>query len=106
VQILFGNFNSVRHEARGRYPYSFAIRKQFWNRKGSLALTAIITFGKYAVQEVNIIGPGFTAVNVRKIPFRSIGLNFTWKFSKFTFKKEPEKNAALPTEERSAKLNN
>lgn len=100
---FFGNFNSPRHEAQGRYPsfasYSFAVRKQFWDKKGSIALSAINPFSKYVVQETNIFGPGFTAVNVRKVPFRSIGINFTWKFGKLTFKKEPENNnGGLPAE--------
>ncbi|MEJ7679832.1 MAG: outer membrane beta-barrel protein [Segetibacter sp.] len=38
---FFGNFNAARHEAQGSYPsfttYSFAVRKQFWNKNGSLA---------------------------------------------------------------------
>ena len=80
----------------GRYPsfatYSFAIRKQFWDKKGSVALSAINPFSKYVLQETNIFGPGFTAVNNRKVPFRSVSINFTWKFGKLTFKKEPENN--------------
>lgn len=100
---FFGNFNSARHEAQGRYPsfmyYSFAVRKQFWNKKASLALSAINPFNKYVVQEVNIFGPGFTAVNIRKVPFRSVGLNFTWKFGRLIFKKEPESNSGgVPAE--------
>jgi ferric enterobactin receptor len=100
---FFGNFNSARHEAQGRYPsftsYSFAVRKQFWDKKGSLALTAINPFRKYVDQETNLFGPGFTSVSIRSIPYRSIGLNFTWKFGKLTFKKEPENNNGLPIEE-------
>ena len=37
VAEFFGNFNSARHEAQGRYPsftsYNMAVRKQFWNKK-------------------------------------------------------------------------
>jgi hypothetical protein len=94
VAEFFGNFNSPRHEAQGRYPsftsYSMAIRKQFWNKKGSLALTAINPFNKYINQETNLFGPNFNVVSIRKIPFRSVGINFTWKFGKLTFKKEEE----------------
>lgn len=96
VAEFFGNFNSARHEAQGRYPsftsYSMAIRKQFWNKKGSLALTAINPFNKYVNQETNLFGPNFNVVSIRKIPFRSVGINFTWKFGKLTFKKEEEGN--------------
>ena len=94
VAEFFGNFNSARHEAQGRYPsftsYNMAVRKQFWNKKGSLALTAINPFNKYVTQKTNLFGPNFNLVSVRRIPFRSIGINFTWKFGRLTFKKEEE----------------
>jgi ferric enterobactin receptor len=70
-----------------------AVRKQLWNKKGSIALTANNIFGKYVNQEVNLFGPGFVTKSVRKVPFRSIGINFTWKFGKLQFKKEKENNS-------------
>jgi ferric enterobactin receptor len=102
---FFGNFNSARHEAQGKYPsftsYSLAVRKQFWNKKGSLALTASNPFKKYVDQKTEVFGPNFTINGLRSIPFRSIGINFTWKFGKLEFKKDKEKiNDSLnaPTE--------
>ncbi|PWT76070.1 MAG: TonB-dependent receptor [Bacteroidetes bacterium] len=96
----FGNFSTPRHEAQGRYPsftsYSFAIRKQFWNKKGSLALTANNIFAKYVDQQTYLFGPGFVTSSFRKIPYRSIGINFTWKFGKMEFKKQKsEENIEL-----------
>ncbi len=92
---FFGNFSSARHEAQGRYPsfttYSIAVRKQFWNKKGSLALTASNLFSKYVNQKTEVFGPNFTINGLRSIPFRSIGINFTWKFGKLEFKKDKEK---------------
>jgi len=92
----FGNFNSPRHEAQGTYPsfvsYSMAVRKQLWKKKASIALTANNIFSKYVDQEVHLFGPGFITTNVRKVPFRSIGINFAWKFGKLEFKKEKEPN--------------
>lgn len=91
---FFGNFNSARHEAQGRYPsftsYSMAIRKQFWNKKGSLALTANNVFSNTIRQETILTGSNFTSDNVRYVPFRSIGVNFTWKFGKLEFKKDKD----------------
>jgi len=100
---FFGNFNSVRHEAQGRYPsfttYSFALRKQFWNKKGSLAFTTTNPFATYLTQQTALFGPGFSISQVRQIPIRSFGLNFTWKFGGLAFKKEKEpENPALPAE--------
>ena len=89
---FFGNFNSARNEVQGRYPslttYSFALRQFIWHKKGSLALTATNPFNEYVNQKLYINGPGFTTTTIRKIPFRSIGINFTWKFGKLEFKNE------------------
>lgn len=93
---FFGNFNSARHEVQGTYPsftsYSFALRKQFWNKNGSLALTAVNPFSEYVSQTTMLHGPNFTVISNRKIPFRSFGLNFTWKFGKLQFKKNKDNN--------------
>jgi hypothetical protein len=67
-----------------------AVRKQLWNKKASIALTANNIFSKYINQEVHLFGPGFETTSHRKVPFRSIGINFTWKFGKLEFKKEKE----------------
>jgi outer membrane receptor protein involved in Fe transport len=89
---FFGNFSSHHHEAQGYYPsfasYSFAIRRQFWDKKGSIALTANNFLHKYIDQRTDLYGPGFVTNNLRELPFRSIGINFTWKFGKLVTKKE------------------
>ena len=94
VAEFFGNFNSARHEAQGRYPsftsYTIAMRKQFWKKKGSIALTATNPFSENLTQKTILTGTNFTVNGVRKIPFRSIGINFTWKFGKLEFKKEKQ----------------
>jgi len=90
---FFGAFNSRHHEAQGNYPsftfYSIAIRKLFWNKNGSIALTANNFLSKYVDQRVDMYGPGFVTNSLRQIPFRSIGINFTWKFGELEMKKEP-----------------
>ncbi len=93
---FFGNFNSPRNEAQGKYPsfttYSFGIRKQVLNKKGSVSLTAQNPFSNYLNQETSVYGPNFRGTSFRQIPFRSFGINFTWKFGKLEFKKEREEN--------------
>ncbi|HET7000775.1 MAG TPA: TonB-dependent receptor [Puia sp.] len=88
---FFANFNSPRNEIQGKYPsfssYTLAFRKQLWKKKGSIALTGTNIFSEYLVQPTILYGPDFTVNSTRKIPFRSIGLNFTWKFGKLDFKK-------------------
>jgi outer membrane receptor protein involved in Fe transport len=93
---FFGNFNSPRHEAQGKYPsftsYSMAIRKQIWNKKGSVALSATNPFSQYVKQATEVFGPNFTVNSTRRIPFRQVSLNFTWKFGRLEFKKDKEEN--------------
>ena len=94
---FFGNFNSARNEVQGKYPsftsYSFAFRKIARNKKTSLALTAVNPFNEYITQRLELYGSNFTQTSLQKIPFRSIGLNFTWKFGKLAFKKDKEDNS-------------
>ncbi len=94
VAEFFGNFGSARNEAQGKYPsfisYNMAVRKQFWNKKGSLALSIINPFNKYVTQQTILFGPNFNVTSTRKVPFRSFGINFTWKFGKLVFKKEDD----------------
>ena len=105
VAEFFGNFNSARNEAQGRYPsftsYSFAIRRQFLKKKASIALSANNFFNNYVDQKTNLFGPSFSVVSERRLPFRSISLNVAWKFGKLDFKKDKqdaEQNTA-PTAE-------
>jgi ferric enterobactin receptor len=94
VLEFFGNFNSARNEIQGRYPsfttYSLAARKQFWNKKASIALTMTNPFGEYVRQATAVSGSNFTLNSLRQIPYRSFGLNFTYKFGKLEFKKDKE----------------
>jgi outer membrane receptor for ferrienterochelin and colicin len=91
---FFGDFNSPRHEAQGTYPsftsYTFALRKQFWKGKGSIAVTSTNLFNEYLNRKTTLSGPGFSIVNTQLIPYQTSGINFTWKFGKLEFKKVKE----------------
>ncbi len=102
---FFGNFSSARNEAQGKYPsftsYTMAFRKQSKNKKTSIALTANNIFNNYVDQRTILYGPNFSVNSLRQVPFRSIGINFTWKFGKLEFSKEKEEgssNLNAPTE--------
>ena len=60
----------------------------------SLALTATNPFNEYVNQRLELYGANFTQTSLRKIPFRSVGLNFTWKFGKLEFKKDKEESGS------------
>ncbi len=97
---VFGNFNSRKINAQGTMPsnttYSFAFRKQLFHKKGSIALTATNPFDKYINQKTELTGVNFTLNNTRQLPYRSFGINFTYKFGKLEFKKEKEEGDVAP----------
>lgn len=101
---FFSNFSSARNEVQGKYPsfisYSFAVRKQFWNKKGSLALSATNPFSEYINQKTILFGKNFTVNSNRRVPVRSIGINFTWKFGKLEFKKDHQEGGDNSNTER------
>jgi outer membrane receptor for ferrienterochelin and colicin len=89
---FLGNFNSARINAQGKMPsfisYNFAIRKQLFDKKGSIAITATNFFDKYVYQKTELSGQNFKVSNSRQLPYRSFGFNFTYKFGKVEFGKE------------------
>lgn len=92
---FFGHFNSRRNELQGQYPsfttYNFAFRKQIWNKKGSIAFSATNPFAGDVRQETSVTGNQFTLHSIRQLPYRSFGINFTYKFGKLEFKKDKNK---------------
>jgi hypothetical protein len=91
---VFGNFNSPRINIQGKMPafttYNFALRKQFYHKKMSLAFTTTNPFNKYVNQRTETTGTNFMLTSLTQMPYRSFGLNFTWKFGKLEFKKQQE----------------
>ena len=91
---VFGNYNSPRINAEGTYPafytYNFAIRKELFKGKGSIAATATNPFNYYMKQTINITGENFTLVNTRDLPYQSFGFNFTYEFGKLEFKNKKD----------------
>lgn len=92
---MFGNFNSPRISAQGKMPsfttYNFAIREQFFHKKASLALTMTNPFNRYITQETELKGQNFNSFTRRELPYRSFGINFTYKFGRLDFKKDNER---------------
>ncbi len=97
---FFGNFNSARNELQGKYPsfttYTLAARKQLWNKKASIALTASNFMNQYLKLPTVLYGTNFITNSVREIPFRSFGINFTYKFGKLEFKKDKDDKGNAP----------
>jgi outer membrane receptor protein involved in Fe transport len=94
---VFGNYNSSQKNIQGTRPafvfYTLAVRKEFFNRKASLGLTATNPFNKYVNQRSNLFGTNFSQNNLRQVPYQSFGITLSYKFGKLAFKekeKEPD----------------
>jgi outer membrane receptor protein involved in Fe transport len=91
---MFGNFNSPRINVQGVQPtfttYNVALRRLSKNKKASLAITAINPFAKYVKQKTELNGSNFNSYSVLQLPYRSFGINFTYKFGKMEFKKQKQ----------------
>jgi hypothetical protein len=56
----------------------------------SLAFTTTNPFNKYVNLRTETTGTNFMLTSLSQMPYRSFGLNFTWKFGKIEFKKQQE----------------
>ena len=92
----FGNYNSAAKNIQGKNPqsitYTFALRKQFWNKNASLGLTATNPFNQYIKQVTTVYTSDYTSYSMRELPYRSFGISFTYKFGKLEFKKAKDEN--------------
>lgn len=91
----FGNYNSAAKNVQGLNPqsitYTFALRKQFLNKKASFGLTATNPFNQYIKQVTTITTSDYTSTATRYLPYRSFGVSFTYKFGKLEFKKSKDR---------------
>lgn len=91
----FANYNSAFNNIQGRQPqffyYTFALRKQFWNKKASFGFTATNPFNEYVKQTGTVTTGFYSATTIREVPLRSFGISLLYKFGKLQFKKEKEK---------------
>ncbi len=90
VVEAFANYNSATVNIQGTNPqsltYTFAFRKQFWNKNASIGATATNIFSPYIRQVTTTGSDNYSAYAVRELPYRSVGISFTYKFGKLKFK--------------------
>ena len=86
VGEFFGMFRSKRHEVQGSYPsfyfYTLAFRRLLFNKKASIGISAANFLTGRLNQTEQITGQSFAYQSVRHIPFRSFGINFSYRFGK------------------------
>jgi len=91
---VFGNYRSSQRTIQGTRPafgfYNIAVRKQFWNKKASIGLTAANPFNNFIRQTSTTSGINFDQTSLREVPFRSFGISLSYKFGKVDFKKDKD----------------
>ncbi|WP_448702617.1 TonB-dependent receptor domain-containing protein [Mucilaginibacter sp. AW1-3] len=92
----FANYNSPNVGLQGKnssfVSYSFAARKQFMNKKASIGFTTNVPFNDYINQSSTLVQPGNSQYSLRRVPYRSFGISFSYRFGKLEFKKDEEKD--------------
>lgn len=102
IAEVFGNYNASQRTIQGTRPafafYNLALRKQLFDKKASIGLTAANPFNKYVNQKSITMGSSFYQTNLRQVQLRSFGISLSYKFGKLEFKKEKEENgSSVPT---------
>jgi hypothetical protein len=96
VVEFFGFYNSATRNVQGKSPqffiYNFALRKLFWDKKGSIGLTATNPFNKYIRQVTTVATDSYTSSMLRLMPLRSFGISFSYKFGKMEFSKNKQED--------------
>ncbi len=96
IAEMFGFFNSPRQTLQGTrasfWIYSFAFKKEIFNEKGSVGLTFVEPFNKYKNFDSDFEGDGFRQITEFRIPFRSFGVNFSYRFGKLDFQQQRRRN--------------
>ena len=79
----FGFFNAPQQTLQGENPsfwmYSFGFRKDLWDKKGSIGFRAVDPFNATKRFETNLADESFRLNSVFNLPFRSFGVNFSYK---------------------------
>jgi ferric enterobactin receptor len=91
---FFINYRSSQRTIQGTNPgfvfYNFAVRKQIFNKKASIGITAANPFNEYVNVQSTTYGPNFNQTSLRQIPLQSFGISLTYKFGKLEFKKDKD----------------
>ena len=102
VAEIFGNYNASQKTLQGRRPafgfYTLAMRKEFLHKKASLGLTATNPFNKFVNQESLLNGANFSQTAVRRVPYQSFGITFSYRFGKLEFKAKDHSSSNEPSQ--------
>ncbi|POY36534.1 TonB-dependent receptor [Solitalea longa] len=85
----FGMFNSPRRTIQGENPsfsmFNLGFKKDFLEKRASLGLNMSNPFNKNREFTTKLSGNGFDQYQQNSVPFRSVGVSFSYRFGKMDF---------------------
>jgi hypothetical protein len=91
--------NSVRRTAQGTNPtinmWNLGFKKEILKKKGSIGINMIDPFNENKNFRSAVNGQNFRQTSNVSVPFRSIGVNFSWSFGKINFQSQPKKKRGV-----------
>ncbi len=94
---MWGFWNSPRQTLQGFNPsfsmYSLGFRKELWGKRGSVGINMIDPFNKIKYFKSELEGDNFSQTSNYGLPFRSFGINFSYKFGKLDFKAKSRRSS-------------
>ena len=86
----FGFFNAPRPSLQGTFPsfsiFSFGVSKEIMKERGSIGIRIVEPFSEFKPFTTDLEGETFTQQSTFNVPFRSFGVNFSYRFGKLDFR--------------------
>lgn len=87
--------NSPRRTFQGKNPsfnmWNLGLKKDLFQKKGSVGINVIDPFNNRKNFKTELVNPEFVQNSNFSIPFRSIGVNFSWRFGSLKVNQKPKR---------------